>query len=241
MEILKFTLKGKNAFFKMPEVNTYFYFTYGNIHKVALMGIFGAILGYKGYGQLTKDDKYPEFYERLKDIQISIVPKKGSKGYILKKIQNFNNSVGYASQEQGGNLIVSQQWLENPWWEIYVKIDSTEAEAIRDAILKKTCVYMPYLGSNDHPADICDAEVVAGELIKDQEITRLDSLFPCREVELDYEDDEITAYKYVEYLPVALKEQTHMYCLEKFYATNIPVLRHDCDVYRGDGKNIVFY
>ena len=54
MEVLKFTLKGKTAFFKMPEVNTYYYFTYGNIHKVVLLGIFGAILGYGGYSQWKK-------------------------------------------------------------------------------------------------------------------------------------------------------------------------------------------
>ena len=46
MKALKFTLSGKTAFFKRPEVNTYYYFTFGNIHKVALLGIFGAILGY---------------------------------------------------------------------------------------------------------------------------------------------------------------------------------------------------
>ena len=45
MQALKFTLSGKTAFFKRPEVNTYYYFTFGNIHKVALLGIFGAILG----------------------------------------------------------------------------------------------------------------------------------------------------------------------------------------------------
>lgn len=49
MEILRFRLSGKNAFFKKPEVNSYVYFTYGNIHKVALLGMFGAILGYGGY------------------------------------------------------------------------------------------------------------------------------------------------------------------------------------------------
>ena len=51
MESLCFTLSGKTAFFKKPEVNTYVYFTYGNIHKVALLGIFGAILGYGGHTQ----------------------------------------------------------------------------------------------------------------------------------------------------------------------------------------------
>ena len=45
MEAVKFTLSGRNAFFKKPEVNAYYYFTYSHIHKVALLGIFGAILG----------------------------------------------------------------------------------------------------------------------------------------------------------------------------------------------------
>ena len=73
MEVLKFTLKGKTAFFKMPEVNTYYYFTYGNIHKVVLLGIFGAILGYGGYSQWKKNDKhpYPEFYRKLADIGVA--------------------------------------------------------------------------------------------------------------------------------------------------------------------------
>ena len=60
MDILRFTLSGKQAFFKKPEVNSYYYFTYGNIHKVALLGIFGAILGYGGYTQMqgfVKDKK----------------------------------------------------------------------------------------------------------------------------------------------------------------------------------------
>ena len=49
MKVLGFTLSGKTAFFKNPEVNSYVYFTYGNIHKIALLGIFGAILGYGGH------------------------------------------------------------------------------------------------------------------------------------------------------------------------------------------------
>lgn len=34
MEAVKFTLSGRNAFFKKPEVNAYYYFTYSHIHKV---------------------------------------------------------------------------------------------------------------------------------------------------------------------------------------------------------------
>ena len=68
MDALKFVLKGKTAFFKNPEVNTYQYFTYGNIHKPALLGIFGTILGYKGYE--SHFDHFPEYYEKLKNVQI---------------------------------------------------------------------------------------------------------------------------------------------------------------------------
>ena len=133
MEILKFKLSGKSAFFKKPEVNTYCYFTYGNIHRVALLGILGAILGYKGYSQMQDilsnkkkkgklEPSYPEFYEKLKDLKIAILPL-NPKGVITKKIQIFNNSVGYASKEQGGNLIVKEQWLENPKGEICILLD----------------------------------------------------------------------------------------------------------------------
>lgn len=51
MKAVRFTLSGKSAFFKKPEVNTYYYFTYGQIHKVALLGMLGAIAGYNGYAQ----------------------------------------------------------------------------------------------------------------------------------------------------------------------------------------------
>ena len=55
MEALQFTLSGKDAFFKKPEVNTYHYYTFGQIHKVVLLGMFGAILGYGG-GKVRKKE-----------------------------------------------------------------------------------------------------------------------------------------------------------------------------------------
>ena len=51
METLKFTLAGQNAFFKKPDVNEYCYFTYGHIHKVALLGMLGAMLDIKDMAQ----------------------------------------------------------------------------------------------------------------------------------------------------------------------------------------------
>lgn len=116
MRILKFTLSGKSGFLKKPDVNSNLYFTYGNIHKVALTGLLGAVLGYGGYNSMNiknifnKKKKeavqdFPEFYERLKDLKISIVPN-GEKGFISKKVQIFNNSVGYASKDREEILLL---------------------------------------------------------------------------------------------------------------------------------------
>lgn len=262
MEVLRFTLSGRNAFFKKPEVNSYCYFTYGNIHKAALLGIFGAILGYGGYSQV-KDfmrkkkrgkeelaESYPEFYERLHNLKISILPsEKNEKGFIPKKIQAFNNSVGYASKEQGGNLIVKEQWLENPEWEIAVVIDSEEAEKIKEFICARKCVYYPYLGKNDHMADIGNIRVES-VVEADFECGRLSCLVPTDVAEiadLDYDEkEELDAYgdfKYEESLPWKLDGWTNQYILRRFFYTNYFVTVQDRQkVYAfPDGKKIVFY
>lgn len=234
MEILKFRLKGKNAFFKVPEVNTYYYFTYGNIHKVALLGMFGAIMGYHGYEH--KYERYPEFYEKLKDIRISIIP--GSeRGYFPKKIQFYNNTVGYASQEMGGNLIVKEQWLEHPDWTVYVQIRDAETKKLADFMVNRRCVYSPYLGRNNHLADIDDIEIVNAQTVACEE-KNLHSLVPEEVVEFDL--DEMT-FKYGEFLPVSLKEATNMYDLKKFILTDAEMVQCKEDVYQIGDKNIVFY
>lgn len=260
MEVLRFTLSGKNAFFKKPEVNSYFYFTYGNIHKVAILGMFGAILGYSGYSvyhrlqdfvkkkktsELT--ESYPEFYERLKELKISIMPM-AAQGYIPKKIQYFNNSVGYASKEQGGNLIVKEQWLENPKWEICLLVDSEEAHKIKDSLYHQKCVYYPYLGKNDHPADISHLKIEEADII-DFEAGQLDCLGPKKNItvaEPDFDNEEemgiFCQFKYEESLPYAIDGWTNNYILDTFLFTDAFVQVADIPVFQlKDDKKIVFY
>lgn len=250
MKAVKFTLSGKNAFFKKPEVNTYYYFTFGQIHKIALLGMFGAILGYDGYAQKkwTKIKKgqsivkeYPEFYEKLNKLHISIIPQ-NERGYIPKKVQLFNNSVGYASGEQGGNLIVKEQWLENPKWDIYVLIDCDKAEKLADNLKQKRCVYMPYLGKNDHPADIKNVQIVELEETTCQE-QEISGMFPKRKGELCLLDDEddLEVFKYEENLPIALNGYTNLYEYEKFCYTNMPVTITEEIVYKEANRRLIFY
>lgn len=241
MEALKFTLKGKDAFFKMPEVNSYYYFTYGTIPKTALLGIFGAIMGYGGYGQYSRKEEkgsYPEYYERLQNLMVAIVPRKGSRGYFPKKVQAFNNSTGYASYEQGGNLIVKQQWLEEPEWEIYVLLTEKEAEKLADFMLGGRAVFLPYLGSNDHPAVIEGVSLI--KLSEVEDLEQIHSLFLEKKVLFD-EPEDVIPYKYTEYLPVGLEKSSQMYICEKITFTNLPVLSYEGTVYRDGKRNIVFF
>lgn len=261
MDVIKFTLEGKFGFFKKPDVNSYVYFTYGNIHKVALLGIFGAILGYKGYSQMSfskrykKDFKglleneighYPEFYEKLNHLSIGIVPKEIS---FHKKIQVFNNSVGYASKEQGGNLIVKEQWLENPSWDIYIAIEDEEGEKLAQALMNRSFVYIPYLGKNDHPADIKNIELISNTREIDS-LSRIDSLFIKEDFLLvendewdvfDYEEEDRQLFKYEEKLPFFLEKTTNKYELRGFIYTNMNLKkRGNSPTYIVDGKNITF-
>ncbi len=256
MKVLKFRLWGENAFFKKPDVNTYLYFTYSNIHKIALLGMLGAIVGYKGYNQMSrKNDEaksknlkedfiaYPEFYEKLKDILVAIEPEEGSRGDFPKKVQIFNNSVGYASQEQGGNLIIKEQWLEKPSWNIYVLVDSKDTEKICDYITNCKSVFIPYLGKNDHMANIDEIEIYEVEKA-DDEIEAIDSLCPKSYVNFGdmVADMNYKPYKYKENLPIRLNEKTNMYEYETFIYTNMEIEDINTDkIYTVGNKNIAFF
>ena len=256
MEALKFTLSGNSAFFKDNVINTV-YLTYGNIHRVALLGIFGAILGYNGYSKqndmLKKKKKnitdYPEFYEKLNDIKIAIVSN-GENGYFNKKLQTFNNSVGYASKEEGGNLIVKQFWLENPSWDIYILLDCDEAKKIADYIQNRKAIYLPYLGSNDHLANIMDVEIIDIEEKMSSEDETIEILSMIKDNDISEKKKNIFSmgknsarddiYKYSEYLPVALSKDLNQHEKEKMTITNMSVILKK-SYYKVEDKNIVFY
>ena len=256
MEALKFTLSGNSAFFKDNVINTV-YLTYGNIHRVALLGMFGAILGYGGYSNqndmLKKKNKkmpdYPEFYEKLKDIKISIVSN-GKNGYFNKKLQTFNNSVGYASKEEGGNLIVKQFWLENPSWDIYILLDCDEAKKIADYIQNRKAIYLPYLGSNDHLANIMNVEIIDIEEKLSSEDETIEILSMIKDSDISEKKKNVFSidknsirddiYKYSEYLPVALSKDLNQHEKEKMTITNMSVTLKK-SYYKVEDKNIVFY
>ena len=221
---LKFTLSGKSAFFKKPDVNEKVYFTYNNIHRVALLGILGAIIGLEGNKNYhlfrEKVPNYPEYYTKLNSLRISIVPN-AQRGYFSKKTQYFNNSTGFASQEEGGNLMVREQWLNNPSWTIYLLQGDTESTVwnkLCDYLLQEKCVYYPYLGKNDFPAIIRECSMV--ELSKG-EYSHIDSIF-YGELDMvsDYSASEELPYVFCEISPYGLIKTYNFYQMKRSIFTN---------------------
>ena len=240
MKAISFELSGRTAFFKKPDVNVYTYFTYNNIHKPVLLGILGAVLGLGGHNQLFNknnrikvenkklkgkskkqiDDGYPEFYEKLKDLSISIVPL-SENGYFSKKIQTFNNSVGYANKD--GNLIVREQWLEDPQWQILLlnnnSIEKKLFEKLEDYLLNSKTEFIPYLGKNDHPARIKNADII--NLKQDNFNGRLSSLFVNNKFIISsFPPRNEQGFYHKEVSPVSLKEQLHIYEYKTLAYTN---------------------
>lgn len=158
-------------------------------------------------------------------------------GYFNKKFQQFNNSVGYASQEQGGNLIVKEQWLEDPSWTIYIMLNNDESQKLADMIIHSQCVYIPYLGKNDHPATIEKAEYVEVKNVDAENLT-IQSLSLSEA--LDFDQDEMD-FKYEEYLPLTLDLETNHHELKKFILTNAPVEEAFTEIYEDGEKHITFY
>lgn len=251
MKAISFKLSGKTACFRKPDVNVYTYFTYNNIHKPALLGLLGAIVGFGGYtqlfeknrdlkkGSLEYDDGYPEFYKKLQHLKVSITPL-APNGYFSKKIQTFNNSVGYASFEQGGNLIVREQWLENPQWQIMILDDgSEEFTKISEYLLGGKSIFIPYLGKNDHIAHIKDVMPV---YLSQPNGNFIDSLFIKNFEKLDgwVRESDANPYFFQEISPYSLQRDYHFYEYESLVFTNSEIANIPKDTYHYDGKNYSF-
>lgn len=251
MKILRFNLSGKTAFFKNPEVNESIYFTFNNIHKVAVLGILGACLGLKGYNQQGPQDLYPQFYEVLKDVKIGIKPNTPT-GSFRKKAQTFTNSTMFFNQNknnEGAVLIVKQYWLEDPDWDIYVLLDDGDvSKSIEASFKNKNFRFIPYLGTNDHIADIKEIKFYEN-VAPLSEVNRVDSLFSEFDFEIkkeapklcNFKDRAFVISKYQESLPKGLLEDSNMYDYEKFIFTTMNVeKKRDVCVYKVGDENISF-
>lgn len=256
METLKFELKSNMAIIKKPDSNETYY-TYNFPHKIMLLGLLGAIIGLNGYNYYSfqksignKVEEIPEFYYKLKNLKIAVIPKIGKDNF-SRKIQSFNNSVGYASKEQGNNLIVKEQWLERPSWIIYIlENDTNEYKKIKEYLINRKCEYIPYLGKNDHFADISDVRIENVFNIE-EEISVINSIFEDKIAELKdnlfdeilgFDNKEKKEYLYKELLPIELNQKIGYSKFSNFIFTNRELeVKEKSNIYRVQSKNIYYF
>ncbi|MBU2444854.1 MAG: type I-B CRISPR-associated protein Cas5b [Bacteroidetes bacterium] len=151
-KLISFDIQADFGFLKKPDINEGIYLTYNCLHKPALLGILGAIIGLGGhYQSYVKKKSLPEYYDKLGNVKVGIQPLDSSKGNFTKTVIKYNNSVGYASEEQGGNLIINEQTLIKPSFRIYLLLDLSDdnEKKVYEFIKNAECEYIPYLGKND--------------------------------------------------------------------------------------------
>jgi len=147
--IISFTIQAEKGFLKKPDINDGIYLTYNMLHKPAILGILGAIIGLDGF---KKNGELPDYYNKLKHIPIGVKPIDDEKGNFQKTKITYNNTTGLASNEQGGNLMITEQTLIKPSYKIYLLLDlDNEVEkSLYNNIKEQKAEYLPYLGKNDY-------------------------------------------------------------------------------------------
>src|SRR5690554_5832649 len=149
--LISFDLNAEMGFLKKPDINDGIYLTYNMLHKPALLGILGAIAGMKGY---QANGVPPEYYERLRHLKVGIKPLDSDKGNYTKDLVSYNNSTGFASNEEGGNLIVTEQILIKPSYRCFLllNLNNPDEKTLHDNILSYKAEFLPYMGKNDFSA-----------------------------------------------------------------------------------------
>src|SRR5690606_15618456 len=142
-QLISFDIKADFGFLKKPDTNEPIYLTFNMVHKPFVLGLLGAISGERGF---QKNEALPDYYLKLRDTLIGIKPLNDEKGNFQKTVITYNNGVGYASHETGGNLIIKEQTLINPSYRIYLLTDNLE---LIQRIQNHEAEFLPYLGKND--------------------------------------------------------------------------------------------
>lgn len=148
-KLISFDLKADFGFFKKPDYNDGLLLSYNLLHKPALLGVLGAISGFKGH---QKKGELPEYYIKLSDLLVSIMPLNHEKGIFQKSSVKYINSVGYANSD--GNLIIEETILLKPSYRCYLLIDigNPDHQRLEEALENNEAAFIPYLGKNEYQA-----------------------------------------------------------------------------------------
>lgn len=179
--LISIDIQADFGFFKKPDVNDGIVLSYNMLHKPALLGMLGAVLGLRGY---TAFREVPEYYERLKDLPVGIAPlaPHHEKGNFKRTVIQYTHTVGYANTSTNGpcNLIIAENTLIHPAYRVYLLLDRDQPllAELYDRLHNGQAVYVPYMGKNEFQAWFGNFQVYEWQpFTPATEPFRVDSLF----------------------------------------------------------------
>lgn len=254
-KLISFKIKAEKGFLKKPDINDGMYLTYNMLHKPAILGVLGAIIGLEGY---KENQKWPQYYELLGHIPVGVKPEDSDNGTFQKTVIAYNNTTGFASNEAGGNLIVREQTLINPSYTIYLLLDTASKieKQLYENIKTQSAVFLPYLGKNDYSAwwDKDDfgeydyTEFSSGKRFSVDTIFKKDAPISNHAVQLmGRATKKISAkeFFYFERLPIGFNREFFQYEMADFSFTNVffddEVVLDSTNLYELKGQSKLVY
>jgi len=243
-KLVSIDLKSDFGFFRKPDVNNTVNLSYNMLHKPALLGILGSIIGLGGYTQAKEEENnqvvpkgekrqviFPEYYELLKQLQIGIEPLDHEKGNFQKTVIKYSNTVGYANN--GSTYLTEEATLIKPSYRIYIllNLEDRYQNKLHNYLKEGKTEYIPYFGKNEFPIwwnkdSFSEYEFAKVDTI--QESYKIRTLFEKEGIVKDQKELSFdlfnfhkseSPYIYFERLPKGFNEELIQYDLGEFVFT----------------------
>lgn len=240
-KLVSFDLKADFGFFKKPDIND-IYLTYNMLHKPALLGILGAIVGLQGF---QENSILPVYYQKLKHLKVGISPLNNLNGNFTKHFVKYTNTTGMASNEEGGNLIIEEQVLIKPKYRCYLLLNPEDEleNSLYSNLKDYRAEFLPYMGKNDFSAWWENfKEYESFEVFDFDKDYKIATLFRKEEAVSDYLVKAMgfaamgkePVSLYFEKLPVAYNETLYQYKYADFVYSHGARFRKDMEISTGD-------
>lgn len=232
--LISVDMEGSFGFLKKPDINDGMYLTYNMLHKPAVLGIFGAITGLKGYHIVDARKKHepyiPEYREKFDDLKIAIQPLGATDGNFMKNVIRYTNTVGYANAD--GTLIIDEQTLVSPSYRVFVVLNDEigPQRLLLERLKNGEAEYVPYFGKNEHQLWWKGFKEWNMENFEATADFKVDSLFvlPSKKLERTTRRKSLTgaptgSFMYFERLPKGWQTELPQYELAEFTYTDFPL------------------
>jgi CRISPR-associated protein Cas5h len=233
-KLISVDFKSNFGFFRKPDINSGIQLSYNMIHKPALLGIIGAIIGLKGY---TKKGEVPVYYQELETLKVGVQPLNHEKGNYTKMAIKYTDSTGFNNVDKDkkpATRLIEEGTLIAPAYRCFFLLDMSNVNSgkIYDYLKNGYAEYIPYFGKNEFAASWSNFQEYDFVTAEEEDnstrnvitlVLRNNKIFnDQKQVEFDLLnlEDLDKKFLYFERLPVGFDRVLNQYDLQEFaYST----------------------